>query len=351
MEKSKMADMCLENNWRTTLAERGWSSRSIEQFLLHWAPSTLALYNRQIKKFALFCVSSDCVFPTMNECILSAFMCSIADSSPRPKSQLNSTVAALTCLCNSLDITNPWTGTRMKILVNSLVKSSTSLPMTKTPVMPIQPFTDLFGGWSSNDNLSLKCLRLKTLCLLALVLMLRPSDVAVKSQGFDSELCVPSQMVFSEHQVTFNPDGTLSVCFHGIKNDYDRDGFVVTIPPASSEKLDPVSCLQEYMLRTESIRQSIPDLPVFITLTKPYRAMSASSISAVLHEAIVLSGLDSKHYTPKCFRPTGATQAISVGTDPNIARHIGRWRSQEVFEKHYVHSKVDSSYTDSIFRC
>ena len=45
---------------------------------------------------------------------------------------------------------------------------------------------------------------------------------------------------------------TKTIMIHGNKNDYDRDGFKVTVPAAKNVKLDPVKALQRYMARTES---------------------------------------------------------------------------------------------------
>ena len=132
----------------------------------------------------------------------------------------------------------------------------------------------------------------------------------------------------------------MSVYFHGIKNDSARDGFRVTISHGSDTKVDPVRALREYISRTDNISNNIKGHPVFITLYKPYHALSASSISKVLQDAIEVAGLGGLGFSAKCFRPTGATRAIASGLNPDVACHIGRWATPEVFEKHYVHINV-----------
>ena len=73
-------------------------------------------------------------------------------------------------------------------------------------------------------------LRMKALCLLALTFMPRPSDVAPNACHYNSATEHVEKMVFSVNHITFHTDGSMSIKFHGIKNDYDRDGFCVTLP-------------------------------------------------------------------------------------------------------------------------
>jgi hypothetical protein len=244
---------------------------------------------------------------------------------------------------------NPIT-TEVRQAAEGIVKCRTVAPLHQTPVMPVQPFVDLFSNWPDNSLLSVKQLRLKTISLMALVFMLRPSDIAPRSQLSDPTSGNKRNIVFSVDNLDFSPDGGLTVTFHGIKNDYDRDGFTVTLPPLPPAlvKFNPVLSLQDYIKATSVQRSSVPYNPVFLTLNKPYHAIDASTMSAILCQAIKLAGLSSPPYTAKSFRPTGATHAIDSGLHPDVARHIGRWRSQDTFEKHYVHTKVPASYVPNL---
>jgi len=178
--------------------------------------------------------------------------------------------------------------------------------------------------------------------------MLRPSDIAPNAKALNPVTLATEQLVFSANQVVFEDNGHLTVRFHGIKNDYARDGFTVSVPPASDKKVDPVAALHIYMKRTEDIRKSVLNQPVFLSLQRPYKALAAKSISGLLNSAIDLAGLGKKGYSAKCFRPTGATAAVDSGLGPDKARHIGRWASAEVFEKHYVHTSIPSQHVDNV---
>ena len=104
-------------------------------------------------------------------------------------------------------------------LIVALIKSGTKAPATKTPVMPIKPFHDLFLKWDHNNKLTLKDLRLKSICLLALYMMLRPSDVSPNAQILDPEEMTIKKLEFKRSQICFYDDNTMKVTLFGIKND------------------------------------------------------------------------------------------------------------------------------------
>ena len=179
--------------------------------------------------------------------------------------------------------------------------------------------------------------------------MLRPSDIAPRGVSLDQDLVVKG-ILFNVNDVCFLENGSMNITIHGNKNDYERDGFHINIPAASDHKLDPVATLKCYIRRTEACRsEAVP--AVFLALNRvngAYKALGASGVRGVLNEAIKLAGLDSKVFTSKCFRVTGATTAILAGQDPNIVRSIGRWKSCTVFEEHYVHNIPPTAYTDQV---
>ena len=236
--------------------------------------------------------------------------------------------------------------------MEGLVKSSTGQAMRKTSVMLVQAFFNLFESWPENEELDTRQLRLKTICLMALTFMLRPSDIAPRAKYFEVESGLTRPIVFGTDSVVFSPKGGMSITFHRIKYDYDRDGFTVHMPEASESqrKCDPTVTLKAYMLRTESTRNDITDKPVFITLRPPFKAIDSRKVSTLLKESIQLAGLSTETFSAKCFRPTGATSAIDIGVNPDIVHHIGIWKSAETFEKHYVHPNVPASFVDKLLQ-
>lgn len=338
----------LEDLWRNTLVnQEKWSESAVNRLTYSLAPSTLHSYNRMIERFAAFCETNDRsnspLFPPDSTATVADFLCTVADASERPSSVLRTASAAIGHVYRGLGHENICAAPEVQMLITGLVKSGTTAPMKRSKVMPVQNFNDLFMAWADNDHLDIKELRIKAIALLALTVMLRPSDAAPKSRIHTAE--GPSNLVFNVNQVEFSDNGAKITLF-GIKNDTSRTGFEVTVPSGSNRKTDPVRTLQDYISRTQRYRGA--NGPVFISLKAPYGALSAASIARELERAISLAGLDGMGYSAKSFRPTGATSAIEGNIDPEIVRKVGRWKNSEVFFRHYVHSRTPEAFTDTV---
>jgi hypothetical protein len=333
--------------WHRRLANLGWSKDAIIQMVLCIADSTLRSYNRMLRKFYGFCQSRDAVFPPVDTALVADFICLLGQSSDRPESVIHTFTSMCSMLYSVYDVDNPCDNFLLKKLTTGVIKSGTTKPMCRSKVMPIQPFCSLFESWRDNDQLTIKDLRLKCIALLSLTCMLRPSDIAPQAVSYNHITKSINNVPFSTDQVVFHADGSASITFLGIKNDLDRRGFEVHLPAGSNPKTDPISCLKVYIDRSDRHRSSeIRD--VFLTLSPPFRGISSATVGVILNEAIQLAGLGGCGYSAKHFRSTGGTVAIDSGCDPEIAKSIGRWKSSEVFYKHYVHSKPPTSYVDSI---
>ena len=346
MEEQTMGSLCLASMWRQNLRAQGWSKRATIQLPLCLAPSTLAAYNRCVNKLYKFCCEKKVGFPPVQSDIVADFLCNVADTSEAPRSQLKVMQAALSYLYQVMGKQNPLNTVPVQMLITALIKSGTQQPMTRSKVMPVTPFADLFRKWPDNEKLSLKQLRLKTITLMALTLMLRPSDIAPKSVHFDKDTHDVSICLFSTDNVKFCDDGAAQLVFHGIKNDTAREGFQVLMQPVTEGKLNPVQALKVYIERTDLVRPR--GNPVFLSLLPPHGPISAATVSSVLNEAIHLANLSGQGFSAKSFRPTGATAAIDLGHDPDITMRLGRWKTRSVFFDHYVHSKPPASMSADI---
>ena len=256
-------------------------------------------------------------------------------------------MSALTSLYNIYDLPNPC-NFHVHSLYSALIKTHTKQARARTNVMPTAPFHNLFESWKDNIDLSLKMLRLKCITLLAFAFMLRPSDIAPKGVHYDADSDSFNVFVFSRSQINFPDDGGLIITFFGIKNDTSRDGFEVRVPNCDSPKLDPASALRMYLQKTAGLVSGV-HAPVFLSLHKPYKAISAATVGSVLSESISLAGLSPSLYTPKSFRPSGATKAVDSGMDPDKVRRLGRWKTSSVFYEHYVFDKTSDRYCNMMF--
>ena len=283
--------------------------------------------------------------------MIADFLCTIADDSHRPQSQLNTTRAALSHLYDCYDIPCPADGKDITLFTSALIKSQTQHTMKKSTVMPIHKLTSMFLKWPEDSELSIKDLRLKCIVLLSLIFMCRPSDLAPKAQLFNPADSSTSNMDLSVDQV-FLPDSNDSIIikFLGIKNDRDRLGFEVSVDLDDAfkkhRKLNPVLALRSYITRTEMFRNP-QKRSLFISLYPPYRALSARSIALILEDAISRAGLGGQGFSAKSFRPTGATYAVK-NCDPDTVMKVGRWKTKSVFFNNYVHNKPPCDYAGNM---
>lgn len=281
--------------------------------------------------FAEFCNDNNHAFPPCIErrsAVIADFLCDKAERSERPESTLTAIMAALGHFFQTLD-SNPlpvW----LHNLKHALIKACSTKAKGRTPIMPTDTLNNLFESWADNELLSIKRLRQKCVSLLALCGMCRPSDL----------------IRFKRNDITFNEDKSVTIVYFGIKNDKNRKGFEIRLRPASNAKLDPVACLKSYLGVTKALVAD--DGPTFLSLIPPHDGLSVASISDILRETIKGAGLSDKKFTPRAFRPTGASASIKAGNDPEVTRQIGRWRSRDVFYESYVYPLAHDSFTDNL---
>lgn len=338
----------MESEWQEKLLAQGYSSRAAIQTTLCLADSTWDLYNRMLKKFLTFCAKNSINVISIKQHDVAEFLCETADSSERPSSLLRSSCAALSHFFNIRDLPNYVQDSNIKYLCDGLVKSGTVAVRKKSNVIPTEPFNQLYRSLGSNVDLKLKDLREKSIVLLAFTAMLRPSDIAPKGVVFNKQSNSTKKVIFNLGQLHFKTDGSLIIDFQGIKNDTDRSGFSVTIRPTTDCLIDPVCALKTYIEQTNEQRVQNPDNPVFLTLTKPYRAIDSNTVSNILKSALKRVGLQAEGFRPKDFRPTGATKAVEGLEDPKKVMRLGRWKTESVFYDHYVHSVPSDTISDNI---
>jgi len=340
----------LEGVWDKRLESLNWGSTPTKVFTFCLAESTRSNYNTQIGKLRYYCQVRQIQFPPQphESAIFADFLCAVGATSDRPESILRSVSAALNTLYQGLGLVNPMATVELKMLQTALVKSGTTRPAKHSKVMPCVAFQDLFRSWPDNDQLALENLRLKAVTLFALVFMARPSDMAPKGVTVDYETGVARHINFTTDQIVFNDDGSLTVTFFGIKNDSTRTGFEVRIPPSAEMTLDPVRCLKDYLRVTTASR--VKGGPVFLALKRPYKGLSSGTIGEILKKAISLAGLENQGFTPRSFRPTGATAAVNSGCPPETAMQLGRWKTKEVFFNRYVYPNAPQEYTTNVLQ-
>ncbi len=343
LEKPKVGNVSMEIGWYERLrSQKGWSHRACLQSTKSIASTTMKTYSCYVNKLKGYCESVNVCFPPSTSGDIADFMCCIADSA-------NSAGTIKVCYfaikkyysVNALD--SCIFDKDLDDLISGLVKSSDLSPIKRSKAMPIEPFIKLICIWGDNSKLQLSTLRNKTLLLLALSLMLRPSDVAPHAKVYIPQSDTFRPQTFSTDYLTFNEDGSVNVTVFAVKNDVGRKGFNVLLPKHEDPLLDPVSCLKLYIEKSDMYRGD--NRAVFLSTKSPYKTMDSSQISQVLNYIIAQAGLCRKTFSARFFRCTGATRAIEKGIHPDIVRVQGRWKTNSAFYDHYVHSRTPEAFT------
>jgi len=305
----------LQDIWEEHAIEWDLETRALLEHSLR--PSTLKSYDSILARFKRFCTANHYnYFPTSTPAVAHFFR-EISKDVERPGPTLITASAAIAGMYKGAAHDDPTKSQLLTMLKQALVNTGTKRPRRNTPVFPVQKLTDYLIELGPNNALDLKTLRAKAVCLLALVGLFRPSDL---------ELIKLDHLTFSESAV--------SIANFGGKTDKDMAGIPTTITRSSSDRLCPVRTLQDYITKTKATRDRIPDHPVFLYLNKLAEPLGSQRIAKVMSLTLKEAGIDNT--TAKSFRKTGASTAINKGADPDLVMKLGRWKSVDVFYKHYV---------------
>lgn len=167
-------------------------------------------------------------------------------------------------------------------------------------------------SWEPSNRQAIKQLRLKSINLLALTLMLQPSDIALGV--WCTVPCLDT--------VYNTPNYVSQQCLRQYPpSQYEESGFEVHLPWDDNALFDPVSALHTYITHMEAHRPS-PQAPVFNTLQPTFSALQINTITNIMEKANHSAGLGNQGYSAKSFRPIGATAAIGSRLNPEIVMKL-----------------------------
>ena len=118
----------------------------------------------------------------------------------------------------------------------------------------------------------------------------------------------------------------------------------------SDTSLCVVSCLREYISRTESLRTAHGQL--FISYQKPHKPVSRTTISRWVRATLAAAGIDTCYYKPHSTRSASTSAAAATSTPLDTILKTAGWTSASTFAKYY-HKRVEqsNSYSDNVLSC
>lgn len=176
-------------------------------------------------------------------------------------------------------------------------------------------------GKTPNDKLSLLSLSKKVATLLALVTghrlqtlnRIRVEKIIMTHQGI--QIFIPDHLKTTNKG---NPNPCLQVPFFNAR-------------PA----ICPASCLNEYIVRTASLRTEAQEF-LFITARPPHNTATSATISRWIKSTLSEANVDTTLFTAYSSRHASTTKAFTQGVSLQTIRKTAGWSgTSQVFARHY----------------
>jgi hypothetical protein len=123
-------------------------------------------------------------------------------------------------------------------------------------------------------------------------------------------------------------------------------------------KLCPVNCLNEYLNRTELIRENLPKKTteknnprlLLLSYRHPHLPVGQSTIARYCRSALEQCGIDIKTFSAHSTRHSSTSKAEGLGvTTKELCRAAG-WRSDSSFRRHYKMPLKGKRMSDTLLR-
>ena len=101
----------------------------------------------------------------------------------------------------------------------------------------------------------------------------------------------------------------------------------------SDTTICPLSCLQEYINRTQQFRGV--ETKLFISYVKPYKAVSRDTISRWTKATLKLCGIDTSVFSVHSTRATSTPKACAKDISLHEIMDKAGWSSAQTFYKYY----------------
>ena len=105
------------------------------------------------------------------------------------------------------------------------------------------------------------------------------------------------------------------------------------------DKIDPVSCLLEYINKTREAREredGIDRTPLFLSMSSLRRPVTTGTISNWLKQAMDRAGIDTTTYRPHSIRSATVSTVRNKGISLKAILKRGQWKNKSILKKYYL---------------
>ena len=282
--------------------------------LKSWKPSTLKQYKVYLNKWLKFCSSLGKNPLKRNILRKLEFLRKLFNKENLGYSAINTARSALSCIFDS-----PPFGEEPLVIrfMKSIYNTRPSLPRY-TETWDVSRVLTFLEAWSPGRFLSRRQLSFKLATLLILVSGQRVQTIHALNIN---------NMYIDDNSVTFTLDTLIKQ-----SSVHNLSGRTIVIPKYDkNKKICPVTCLKQYLKRTERERKN-PQL--FISTQLPYKPVAKSTISRWIKCTLNLSGINTEKYKTHSSRSAVSSAAAKTIDLAAIMKAAG-WSRASTFAAFY----------------
>ena len=104
---------------------------------------------------------------------------------------------------------------------------------------------------------------------------------------------------------------------------------------SQENKLCPVLCLEEYINRTSSLRAELGSLPLFLSVNRPHKPVTRSTLTKWVLKMLQLAGIDTQRFQAHSIRAASSSKVASLGLKLSDVLSMGNWSSESTWQLFY----------------
>lgn len=315
---------------RQAVQAQGVSGKAQEIIMASWRPSTRTQYSTYLRKWNKFCARKhyDPFTASVNEVIefLTELFCAGLSYSA-----INTARSALSTVVNTKSDKTVGAHSRVVRFMKGVFELRTPMPRYSA-TWDVSVVLNYLRSLGDNAKLSLKQLSLKLCTLLLLCSAQRVQTIHLLKTScvhFEEDLCT---IVIDEKLKQTRPG------YHQKE--------LVFVKYKDDETLCVVSCLKEYLNKTESLREKNGGKLV-LCFQRPHKPASKDTIARWLKMVLSEAGIEG--FAPHSVRGAASSAMLKSGVPVDDILKIAGWSNAQTFKKFYnrpvKNEKVNSSNT------
>ena len=315
---------------RRRLENEGVPESASKYILKSWRTSTQKQYSTYLIQWEVFCHTRGInpVSPPLELAL--EFLAQLADRG-LGYSVVNTARSALSSVLILSDRTVFGQHPYVKRLLKGVFETKPALPRYSC-VWDVETVLKYLRNLGNNTELTLKLLTLKLVMLLGLLSGQRCQTL----HGLNVQ-----DMVLSDTKCVFLLTSLLKT---SAPNRHKTHIELLAYPP--DPKLCVINCLKAYLERTKPHRCGTGQL--FLSIQKPFAAVSRDTISRWLKAVLEMSGIDTTTFTAHSTRTASASCAKAKGLPSHVIMAAADWHSESTFTRYYDKSVVKENFGEKL---